>query len=184
MSHNAFTFRRFPVAAAAPWLAAAAFLAAAASGAGAQSSGPCQAEPAADGPQIVLRCGRGLTIEVEETARYSVVDQDGDGTPEGMRLNRGAALVDADPAAAPRFQILTPTAIASVRGTEWAVDAAAATTSVFVVSGAVNVVARDTNAGVVLRQGEGTDVPAGATELRAVRWGQGRIDALFARFGR
>ena len=184
MHQTTFAPRRLRPVRAAPWLAAAALLLIGAPAAGAQSNGPCQAEPAAGGPHIVLRCGRGLTIEVERTARYSVVDQDGDGAPEGMRLDRGAALVDADPAMARRFQILTPTAIASVRGTEWAVDAAAATTSVFVISGAVNVVARAGGAGVVLRRGEGTDVPAAATELRAVRWGQRRIDALLARFGR
>lgn len=150
----------------------------------AQSAGPCDAGRTSDGARVVLTCAAGLTIEIERSARYGVVDRDGDGRPEGMRLDGGAALVDAEPGAYDNFQILTPTAIASVRGTEWITDAATATTSVFVRSGAVNVVARGSNAGVVLRRGEGTDVPPNAAELRAIRWGQGRIDALLARFGR
>lgn len=169
---------------------AAAFLALLAGLAGpapsaAQQAGPCDVEEAASGrAHVVLRCGAGLTLSAERGAVYRVVDQGGDGTADGVRLDRGALLVDAEGARPRRFQILTPTAIASVRGTEYVVDAAADTSSVFVISGAVNVVARGTDAGVVLRSGEGTDVPAGASELRAIRWGQGRVDALLARVGR
>jgi len=165
-------------------VAATLALAAATFEASAQSAGPCDAGRTSDGARVVLTCAAGLTIEIERSARYGVVDSDGDGRPEGMRLDGGAALVDAEQGAYDNFQILTPTAIASVRGTEWITDAATATTSVFVRSGAVNVVARGSNAGVVLRRGEGTDVPPNAAELRAIRWGQGRIDALLARFGR
>lgn len=160
-------------------------LAAAAGPAAAQSQAGCKPDPASSGPALTLDCGFGLKITVERTAVYRVVDGDGDGRAEGLRLDRGGALVsyDRNAAGGAGFQIITPRAVASVRGTEWAVDAAAKATSVFVLSGRVAVTPQGGGAGVVLHSGEGVDV-SGPGPQRAIRWGQARVAALLARFGR
>ena len=65
------------------------------------------------------------------------------------------------------FQILTPHAIASVRGTQWAVDVGATRTSVFVERGQSSRCARPrVPRRDALRAGEGVDVDDGATSLR------------------
>ncbi len=151
--------------------------------AAAQSHAGCKPDPAASGPALSLDCGHGLRITVERSAAYAVVDGDNDGRPEALRLDRGAALVKVDPGAGRRFQIMTPRAVASVRGTEWAVDAASDATSVFVVSGRVAVAPRGGGRGVVLQAGEGVDV-RGPGPQQVIRWGAARVAALLARFGR
>ena len=164
-------------------LATFAAVAALAAPAAAQSNAGCRPDPAASGPALTLDCGHGLRITVERSAAYAVVDGDGDGRPEALRLDRGGALVKVDPGAGRGFQIMTPRAVASVRGTEWAVDAASDVTSVFVVSGRVAVAPRGGGSGVVLQAGEGVDV-RGPGLQRAIRWGAARAAALLARFGR
>ena len=82
-----------------------------------------------------------------------------------------------------RFQVITPQAIAAVRGTKWAVDAQA---NADVGSGAEGQVAvrRPAGAGqVVLGPGEGVDVDPGTDPLVIKRWPQPRVDALLARLG-
>ena len=53
------------------------------------------------------------------------------------------------------FQILTPHAIAAVRGTKWAVEVGTGKTSTLVLVGAVNVRRPSAQRGVTLRPGEG-----------------------------
>jgi ferric-dicitrate binding protein FerR (iron transport regulator) len=77
------------------------------------------------------------------------------------------------------FRVITPQAIAAVRGTKWAVDSAEGKTSVFVVNGSVSV-ARRSGRGVVLGQGEGVDVEA-TGPLTVKRWAPARVTALMAR---
>ena len=81
-----------------------------------------------------------------------------------------------------RLQVITPQAIAAVRGTKWAVDAQESQTSVLVLNGQV-AVRRPGGAGgqVVLGPGEGVDVDPGTGALEVKRWGQPRVDALLAR---
>ena len=81
------------------------------------------------------------------------------------------------------FQVITPQAIAAVRGTKWAVDVGQGKTSVFVVKGRVAVPRPASNAGVVLGPGEGVDVAAGTGTLTVKRWPAARVSALMARFG-
>jgi hypothetical protein len=77
------------------------------------------------------------------------------------------------------FQVITPQAIAAVRGTKWAVDSAEGKTSVFVVNGRVSV-ARRAERGIVLGPGEGVDVEA-TGPLTVKRWAPARVAALMAR---
>ena len=79
--------------------------------------------------------------------------------------------------------MITPQAIAAVRGTKWAVDVGSGKTSVFVVSGSVGVRRPSTGGEVVLRHGDGVDVERGNTPLQVKHWGAPRVAALMARFG-
>jgi hypothetical protein len=81
-----------------------------------------------------------------------------------------------------RFQVITPQAIAAVRGTKWAVDVAETKTSVFVVNGRVAVGRRTGGQSVTLGSGEGVDVEE-AGPLTVKRWPPARVSALLARLG-
>jgi ferric-dicitrate binding protein FerR (iron transport regulator) len=83
-----------------------------------------------------------------------------------------------------RFQVITPQAIAAVRGTKWAVDVQQGKSSVFVVNGRVAVRRANANTGgVVLGPGEGVDVEEGSAPLTVRRWPAERVSALMARLG-
>lgn len=134
--------------------------------------------------QQVLRCP-GLVIEVERNARYRLLDRNRDGTPDAADLRGGALLIQYDAGGRPEgFQILTPHAIASVRGTTWVVDVTRPQTSVFVVQGRVSVARSGQRRAVALSGGDGVDVTAGTGPLEVKRWGAQRVRALLARFGR
>jgi hypothetical protein len=81
-----------------------------------------------------------------------------------------------------RFEVVTPQAIAAVRGTKWAVDAEGGKTSVFVVDGRVNVARAGGRGRVDLGPGDGVDVEASG-ELVVKRWPPARVAALMARLG-
>lgn len=127
-------------------------------------------------PRQVLDCGNGLLIESEAAAALTAQ------TPQsGLDLEGRAILIEVSPRES--FQVLTPHAIATVRGTQFAVDVDAGVTSVFVVEGSVEVSRRDGPATVLLGPGEGVDVRPG--EPLVVReWPQPRVNVLLARFGR
>jgi hypothetical protein len=78
--------------------------------------------------------------------------------------------------------VFTRAAIASVRSTDWIVEAEAGHTAVFVVDGAVNVRStQDITAGVVLGPGDGTDVDVGEAPTPPVQWGAPRRADVLAR---
>lgn len=146
----------------------------------------CVLQTAAGSQRQILRCRDGLTIEAEAGAAYELVDRNRDNQPDAANLQGRAIFIDA-PARSARqgFQIMTPQAIAAVRGTQWAVDVSGTRTSVFVVSGRVAVrrVSGNTR-GVSLGPGQGVDVEAGTTPLVVRRWPAARAAALLARLGR
>jgi ferric-dicitrate binding protein FerR (iron transport regulator) len=143
----------------------------------------CSAEPSTNATQT-LRCG-GVTIVVEAGADFVVLDRNRDGQIDAVELRSKAVLVDAPKQRkGNRFEVITPQAIAAVRGTQWAVDAEGAKTSVFVVGGSVGVRRRGGPGRVVLGAGEGVDVEPGRAPLTVRRWPQPRVDALLARLGR
>jgi outer membrane immunogenic protein len=105
--------------------------------------------------------------------------------PASVQLDSGALFTTFHPGAKPRdFQILTPLAIASVRGTTWAVEATPGRTSVFVQTGVVEVKRTQDGETVVLRPGEAVDVDSNNGSLKVERWPPARVRALLARFGR
>lgn len=141
-----------------------------------------------DPPLRILRCTDGLTLEAERAAPLRPVDRDGDGQLEGAEIGGSAVLVTLPPHSNTRrggFQILTPYAIASVRGTIYAVDVTTAKTSVFVARGRVAVARRNAPAvSVTLGPGEGVDVGEDQGPLDVRRWPQERVRSLLERFGR
>jgi hypothetical protein len=144
----------------------------------------CVLESVAGTSLRVLHCDRGLTITVEGGARYRLLDRNGDGAADGVALNRKAVLIDAPSSAGLRgFEVVTPQAIAAVRGTRWAVDVARGKTSVFVARGRVAVRRPSAGSGVVLGPGEGVDVDTGTVPLEVRRWPAARRDALLRRLG-
>ena len=140
----------------------------------------CSSENSANFTQTV-RCGGGLTIVVENGARYTLRDRDRNGMVESVELDSKALLLEV-PKRKHEFKVITPQAIAAVRGTKWAVDAAESRTSVFVVNGQVAVGRRAGRNGVILGPGEGVDVEA-AGALTVKRWPPARVAALMARLG-
>ena len=155
-------------------------LLAGASGASAQVLGGCDAATLGDPPRSAFQCGGGLVIEAEAAQALRLVS--GDASPERVSVESGAVFVEIAPRAG-SFQILTPHAIASVRGTVFAVDVEEGRTSVLVLEGEVGVSRPDGSETVSLGAGEGVDV-APAEPLVVRTWGQGRVSALLARFGR
>lgn len=145
----------------------------------------CVLQAAGPPARQVLRCRDGLTIEAEAGADYTPLDRNRDGNPDAVTLRSRALFIDAQPRArSSGFEVLTPQAIAAVRGTQWAVDIAGGRTSVFVVNGRVSVRRPNARTGVSLGPGEGVDVEAGTGPLIVRRWAAARANALLARFGR
>ena len=145
----------------------------------------CDITTYTDPPREELSCPGGLKVVSEKASDYQLVDRNRNGIPEAIDLRARAILVDLPGRRARRdFQILTPHAIAAVRGTVWAVDVSATRTSVFVREGTVAVARPGDRHGVILGPGEGVDVEAGATALVVRRWPMERVAHLLARFGR
>ncbi|MGF7160924.1 ferric-dicitrate binding protein FerR (iron transport regulator) [Rhodoligotrophos appendicifer] len=149
----------------------------------AQGTGCTLTEVTGTPPRSVLRCP-GLVIEAERSAQYQLLDRDRNQVPDAARLNQGALLIEYSGGKRDGFQILTPHAIASVRGTSWAVDVKGVDTAVLVVTGRVDVRRPTASRGVVLQAGQGVDVGPGSGPLEVKTWGAPRVRALLARFGR
>ena len=152
--------------------------------------GPALAQPAklgctsaqAAGTQT-LHCPTAITIVAESGAKFELRDRNRDGHVDSVELSNKALLLEVpkQPGRA-RFDVVTPQAIAAVRGTKWAVDAEGAKTSVFVVDGRVSVARPAGRGSVVLGAGDGVDVePSG--DLIVKRWPPARVTALMARLG-
>ncbi|MBV9064636.1 MAG: FecR domain-containing protein [Methylobacteriaceae bacterium] len=145
----------------------------------AQSIAGCKVTALTDPPREVLRCGSGLKIEAEQGAQYRLVDQN------KLEVTSRGVLIDVTPGRRGGFQVLTPHAIASVRGTLYAVDVKEekTETDVFVSRGRVGVENRSTRERATLGPGEGSDVIPGKP-LDAHVWAAERAQKLMGRFGR
>ena len=148
----------------------------------AQAGNGCTRSAASNPPRVVYRCANGLTLEAEAAAALEISGSSDQGRPDSVRLTDKAVLIEVVPGSGP-FQILTPHAIAAVRGTIYAADVNDGVTSVFVVRGEVAVSRRDGSQSVTLPAGYGVDVSADAP-LVSVQWEQAKATALLARFGR
>ena len=128
----------------------------------------------ADGSTIVVGAGTSVAITAFATGA------DGSGKTGLIELAEGVLRVSLA-RVWQRFEVTTPTAVASVRSTEWVMDVAAGNSAVFVVRGRVEVVDRQLKGGVILDPGDGTDVKAGAPPTVAHRWAKKRVDAVLSR---
>ncbi len=147
--------------------------------------GGCTVTNRSDPPRQVIACPGGLTLTVEPATAFRLIDDNRDGTPEAAEVTERGILVELPPGRGRvRFQVRTPHAIASVRGTVWATDVGAARTSVLVERGAVGVQPQASPRSVVLNPGDGVDVEAGTAAPQVKRWSRARAAALLARFGR
>ena len=149
----------------------------------AQPANPgCTSAPTAFGSQT-LRCPMAITIVAESGAKFELRDLNRDGQVDSVGLSSRALLIEVPKKRGrAKFDVVTPQAIAAVRGTKWAVDAEGAKTSVFVVDGRVRVARPAGRGSVLLGAGDGVDVePSG--ELIVKRWPPARVAALMARLG-
>ncbi|KAA0697462.1 hypothetical protein DTW90_18755 [Neorhizobium sp. P12A] len=151
----------------------------------AQSAASCSLQPVNATTRLTLHCGRGISITAESGARFQFLDRNGDGQIDAASLDGKAIVLDVDSARVKGgFQVVTPQAIAAVRGTRWAVDVQSDKTAVLVLRGRVSVRRSDQRNGVVLGVGQGVDVQSGtSTPLTVKRWPTARVNALMARLG-
>ena len=150
----------------------------------AQATANCSPRPAVSAERQTLKCEPGLSITVERGAHYRLADRNHDGRVDAIVLNNKAVLIDVDSTHVQGgFEVVTPQAIAAVRGTRWAVDAQRGKTSVLVLRGRVAVNKVSTGEGVTLGQGQGVDADRSRSPLHVTAWGQPRINALMARLG-
>src|SRR5271165_3427647 len=151
----------------------------------ARAGGACALVPNEHDPsEKILRCGDSLTVQPAHGTRYRPVYTKGKPLPAAIRLDDGALLIEFHPNIQEQeFQILTPLAVAAVRGTKWAMEVSPARTSTLVLAGAVAVTNRRLNEYVILRVGEGVDITPSDTTIVQKRWGDARVRALLSRFG-
>ncbi|QDL94525.1 FecR domain-containing protein (plasmid) [Paroceanicella profunda] len=137
-----------------------------------------------DPPRRGFVCPGGLVFEAEAAAALGIALPAGEAPVTQIDLERGGAYVEDGSGPHHPFQIRTPHAIASVRGTVWAVDVGEESTAVFVRSGRVAVAHVGTPSDtVLLGPGEGVDVAPGLP-LEVQTWGAARVSGLMARFAR
>jgi len=137
------------------------------------------------GPDRILRCGVQLTIHATPEAHYLLTGGQGKKPPTSMELDSGAVRIEFVPSSAQRnFQVLTPHAIAAVRGTSWAVDVTEERTATLAISGAVEVRRRLSSQAAILHAGEGADVSGAMGPIDVKRWKIERVRALLGRFSR
>ena len=147
-------------------------------------TGGCSLDQVGGTGRYVVTCRDGISITTEKGASYQLLDRDRNGDVDALRLSNKAVMVDIPEGRAERrFEVITPQAIAAVRGTQWAVDVSPGKTSVFVARGEVGVRSRTTNASVTLGAGDGVDVEAGKP-LTVRQWKRARVNALMSRLGR
>lgn len=132
---------------------------------------------ATDG-RVLIRCRDGLRIAIgsgsEVAVRTYLADTANGSLEAALGLLRGIVrLIGGDSLQRQWIEVDTRTAVASVRSTEWLVESTERGTGVLSLEGVVEVVGL-AGGRVLLRPGEGTDVPPGAPPRAVARWGDAR----------
>ncbi len=122
--------------------------------------GGCLLEQTAFSARQILRCGGGVTITAESGAQYTLLDRDRNGKADAANLRSKALLLDAPKGSLGKsgFEVITPQAIAAVRGTRWAVDADSTKTAVVFERGRGSVCRIAGRGCVSLGSGEGVEM--------------------------
>ncbi|SEM70853.1 FecR family protein [Palleronia pelagia] len=130
----------------------------------------------ADGARATLQCNGGLRVVVgpgSEVTVLRILEQ----APRTFRLGimQGiAGFIFGNGDAGEEVQVRTPSAVAAVRSTEWAMQVASGASAIFAREGDVFVFGETGTAR--LGPGDGVDVSADGTVGAVVQWGQPRID--------
>jgi transmembrane sensor len=117
----------------------------------------------ADGSVQVKTLGRGTTVRLVGPATLSYPTRDAQAPVRRATLEKGRAFFDVQPREEASFVVETPTATATVLGTQFGVTTQADTTEVVLASGAVRVKDREeaSGEGVVLEPGQHSRVAKG-----------------------
>ena len=88
------------------------------------AAGVCSLVPNEHDPsEKILQCGQQLAVRPAHGTSYRPLYKAGQQLPSAIRLDSGALLIEFHPDSPQiEFQILTPLAIAAVRGTKWAME--------------------------------------------------------------
>ena len=140
------------------------------------------------GPEsrLVISCTDGLQIAIGPATELAVRSFLQGSGPSGrlevvLGLLQGIMrLIGGGTSAGQTIEVDTRTAIASVRSTEWLLESTAKGTGVLSIAGEVTVLALASGE-VVLRPGQGTDVPAGGPPKPPATWGEARRRDAIAR---
>jgi hypothetical protein len=135
---------------------------------------------AADG-KVVIRFDDGSLCTIGPDSELLLADL---AAPQGgwLDLVHGIVrLILAPGSRAAETGVRTRAAVASVRSTEFVVDAKLDHAAVFVAEGTVHVTGRLTGASVTLQAGEGTDVGLREPPTPPKRWGDKRVQDVTAR---
>lgn len=129
--------------------------------------------------RVRMTCPDGLAVVIGPQSAIAVAGflEGASSRPFGVRLMNGIAGFLFDRTGGDGIQVNTPSAVAAVRSTEWAMRVENAASAVFSRDGTVFVFAEGGTAR--LRTGDGVDVSAAGEVGPVVRWGRARID-LFA----
>lgn len=140
----------------------------------------------ADHGRVLIRCRDGLRLVIGGGTEVALRAYLAGGTPGGgleaaFGLLRGIVrLIGGELLRPQRIEVDTRTAVASVRSTEWLVEATERGTGVLAITGVVEV--QGLAGGLVrLDAGEGTDVPPGGPPAAPRRWGDARRRDALAR---
>jgi hypothetical protein len=133
------------------------------------------------GSKVVIRFEDGSLCTIGPDSELVVADLAA--TAGGwLELVRGIVrLILAPSARSTEAGVRTRAAVASVRSTDFIVDAALDRAAVFVADGTVVVTGRLTGASVTLQAGEGTDVGLREPPTAPKRWGEKRVREVTAR---
>lgn len=149
--------------------------------ASAQALPGCEIVPASETRASYYQCRNGLQIELEAGSSIEIQAIDAV-PPDQINLLQGGAWISL-PTGSKDFQIDTPRLTAAVRGTEFAVTADPTNSTVFVLSGRVQVTRNSDGQSTLLNAGSGITVSEG-TPFEASHWSTNRIDQLNSRFGK
>ena len=134
------------------------------------------------GARVTMTCSGGLEVVVGPGSEIDVIGLlDSGARPFGLRLLDGVAgfLFGGDDKNG--VQVRTPSAVAAVRSTEWAMRVEHRASAVFARDGTVFVLADGGEAR--LGPGDGVDVAPSGEIGSVTRWGQARIDRFGALLG-
>lgn len=132
--------------------------------------------------RVTMSCSGGLEVVVGPESEIDVLGLlESDTRPFGLRLIGGIAGFLFSSEDGNGVQVRTPSAVAAVRSTEWAMRVEDRASAVFTRVGTVFVAADNTV--TQLERGEGVDVSRSGEIAAATRWGRARIEEFDALLG-